>query len=165
MSVSLPVPLELIGCSGGYHPEDVEEHQAYIAHDLKQRQVQHRVVPEDYLLPMAQEDAGGADAAEDVAKKTLLALSAKGGAIVKKAALLALAAKGAPKSVPAQHPDGAISPILVGPSVCSRTLSLSDAPNKAGSPYPCGDCVPTPPWCLPTPLWCPQILIIRSLSS
>ena len=51
--VFVPFPIKLIGCSGGYHPEDMDQHKKYIAHDMKQRQVQHRSLPEDYptLLP------------------------------------------------------------------------------------------------------------------
>ena len=131
----------------------MEEHKDYIGHDRKQCLVQRRVVPEDYVLHMALENAAGAGAAEDAEdavtkeNETLLALSAKTGAIVKEAVGRMWAPK--PESVPVRHPDGTISPVLVGPSVCSRTLSLADAPEKEGSPHPCGDCIPTPPWCLP----------------
>ena len=42
-----------IGCLGGYHPEDMDQHKKHIAQDMNQRQVQHRALPEDYptLLP------------------------------------------------------------------------------------------------------------------
>ena len=45
--------MKLIGCAGGYNPKDMDQHKKYIAHDTKQRQVQHRALPEDYptLLP------------------------------------------------------------------------------------------------------------------
>ena len=39
LTVCFPFPRKLIGCSGGYHPEDMEEHKNYIAYDMKQRQV------------------------------------------------------------------------------------------------------------------------------
>ena len=44
----------------------------------------------------------------------------------------------------AKDPKGDNITVNVGPSVYAPTLSLSDAPEKAGRPYPCGACLPTP---------------------
>ena len=152
--------MKLIGCSGGYHPEDMVQHKQYIAHDMKQRQVQHRALPEDYptLLPQVILPVKPArDGAEsDLAKRSKE---------IVKVSVVAPATKpsdilyiGAAKSVLAMDPQGEKVTVEVGPTVYAPTLSLSDAPEKAGRSYPCGAC-------LPTPLWCLQVLITRGLSS
>ena len=45
--------MKLTGCLGGYHAVDMDQRKTCIAHAVKQRQVQHRALPEDYptLLP------------------------------------------------------------------------------------------------------------------
>ena len=66
--------------------------------------------------------------------------------------------KGAAKSMVGKDPQGTEVTVEAGPTVYAPMLSLSDAPNKEGRPYPCGAC-------LPTPLWYLQISIIRAFSA
>ena len=169
LTVFLPFPTKLIGCSGGYHPEDMEEHKKYIAHDMNQRQVQHRVVPEDYPVLQPEVVAGAKPAKDDLGQQLCLMPAYLANAVKASRAKKGPSAapiKGAAKSMLAKDPKGTEVTVEVGPTVCAPTLSLSDAPEKEGRPYPCGACnahTPVVP-ALPTPLWCLQISIIRGLS-
>ena len=146
----------------------MEEHKKYIAHDMIQRQVQHRAVPEDY--PVLQPEVVATD---DLGHQLCLMSGylAKRADQVEKVSLAkkrpsATPTKGAAKSMVAKDPKGTEVTVEVGPTVCAPTLSLSDAPKKEGRPYPCGACpahTPVVP-ALPTLLWCLQISIIRGLS-
>ena len=91
--------MKLIGCSGGYHPEDMDQHKQYIAHDMKQR----RALPEDYptLLSLS-EVVRPVKPATDGEEQQLHLLSpdlAKSAGKIVKAALAAPSRKGAAKSV------------------------------------------------------------------
>ena len=145
--------MKLIGCSGGYHLEDM-------VHDMKQRQVQHRALPEDYptLLPEVVLPVEPARGGEEQQLSLLSADLAKRGKEIVKVGLAAPPTKGAAKSVLAMDPQGNKITVEVGPTVYAPTLSLSDAPEKASRPCSCGAC-------LHKPLWCLQISIIRSFSA
>jgi hypothetical protein len=139
--------MKLIGCSGGYYPEDMDQHKNYIAHDMKQRQVQHRPLPEDYptLLP---EVVIPAKPARDDQGQQLCLISADLAKCADQIVKVSLAPKrpsdksyiGGAKSVVAKDPQGTEITVQVGPTVYAPTLSLSDAPEKEGRPYFCGAC-------------------------
>jgi hypothetical protein len=151
----------------------MEEHKKYIAHDMNQRQVQHRAVPEDYPVIQPEVVAGAKPVKDALGQQLCLMpgyLGERADQIVKasraKKGPSATPTKGAAKSMVAKDPKGTEVTVEVGPTVCAPTLSLSDAPKKEGRPYPCGACpahTPVVP-ALPTPLWCLQISIIRGLS-
>ena len=142
----------------------MEEHKNYIAHDMKQRQVQHRAVPEDYAIIQPEVVAAAKPARDDLGQQLCLMpgyLAKRADQVVK----ASFAKKrpsdilyiGGTKSMVAKDPQGTEVTVKTGPTVYAPTLSVPDAPNKEGTPYPCGAC-------LPTPLWCLQISIIRGLS-
>jgi hypothetical protein len=147
----------------------MEDHKKYIAHDMNQRQVQHRVVPEDYPVLQPEVVAGAKPAKDDLGQQLCLMPAYLANAVKASRAKKGPSAapiKGAAKSMLAKDPKGTEVTVEVGPTVCAPTLSLSDAPEKEGRPYPCGACnahTPVVP-ALPTPLWCLQISIIRGLS-
>ena len=148
----------------------MEQHKNYIVHDMKQRHIQRRALPEDYPTIQPEVVAAAKPARDDVGERLCLMPgyhATRADQVVK---TLRKAShdqrKGAVKSMAAKKPDGTNITVTVGPTVCARTLSLADAPDKEGTPYPCGACpahTPVVP-VLPTPLWCLQISIIRGLS-
>ena len=158
-------PNEIIGFSGGYHPEDMNQHKNYIARDTKQRQVQHSALPEDYPILLPEVVVPAKPARDGQGQQLCLLqgdLAERADQIVKvsfaKKIPSAIPTKGAAKSMVDRDPQGTEVTVEAGPTVYAPTLSLSDAPNKEGRPYPCGAC-------LSTPLWCLQTSIIRGLSA
>ena len=163
--VFLPFPTKLIACPGGYHPEDMEEHEKYITDDMKQRQVHHRAVPEGYAIIQPEVIAAANPVIDDLGQQLRLMpvlLANRADHIVKaflaKQRPSATSTKGAAKSMAGKDPQGTEVTVEAGPTVYAPTLSLSNAPNKEGRPYPCGAF-------LPTPLRCLQISIIWALSA
>ena len=120
--------MKLIGCSGGYHPVDKDQHMAYIAHDMKQRQVQHRVLPKDYtqlscrLWPHAPVKPAKDGAESDLANrmKAIVKVSIVAPA-TKPADILYI---GAAESVLAMDPEGKKVTVEVGPTVYAPTVCM-----------------------------------------
>ena len=111
--VFLPFPTKLIACPGGYHPEDMEEHEKYITDDMKQRQVHHRAVPEGYAIIQPGVIAAANPVIDDLGQQLRLipVLLANRADHVVKAFLAkkrpsATSTKGAAKSMAGKDPQG-----------------------------------------------------------
>jgi hypothetical protein len=114
---------------------------------MKQRQVQHRAVPEDYPIIQPEVVAAAKPARDDLGQQLCLmpgCLANRADQVVQtllaKRRPAATPTKGAVKSMVAMDPQGTVVTVEVDPTVCAPTLSLSDAPKKEGRPYPCGAC-------------------------